>query len=468
MLPTPIIALIFVFVLLLLFSAAWLGAMAAPVDVSQHEQYVAVMRAEEFVLPDNTVGQIPSTFIGLIHMALALQLDNTTRLVTTVWHQVDFATSVIVNGPAAAGHNPTPALQLLPQFVLASGAAAAASNCPIQGSFLIPSASVVLALRMGLLFAQIQTGTATGNLRGQFYPRRDALVAFIGNVPGALSPDRGMAVFRAHRVPNVASFVYLDYWILSTYTGGNFSAITGGANFIPVAVFGQIPAQSTAVTLLITPSFVPPGQQGPVLPLTEVFTGFPLVGVGSSELVLTLDVGGPQIVFSQFCRVAVYTDFNVFLFNATSGSGGAAVVPSLFLLALSLTVVCFLLVDGYPVAVGECNTSVAGGVIFKITGGSPPYPIIPKLARAVAKVPECTYTPPDGVSYRDVDAISKMLKERDHLVPTVSDVVYDTPCHEAYAQKKGHLWRWPEPYCFDYRFHDTPSGEHPPPYGVQL
>lgn len=286
-------------------------------DVLAHEQYVAVMHSEEYVLPNGTVGQYPSLFIGLFYMAVRLQPDNITySLQTVVWHQIGYATNITLDGPAPPGQNP---VSSLPLIVLALGYAAEPSNCPIVGSYFVDQA-FMNSLRSGKLFVQIRTATFTGNVRGQIYSRHDAAIAFLGNSPGSLIPTMGMAVIQGVVIQGRPNFAFMNYWIVSNYVEGVFMAIAGGANYTPLAVFGEIGAGNT----------YPPGSlvisepgTGPVVTTKMLFTNSPLVGPGSTGLVLTIQVSQLITVFSQFCRVVRYNDFDIYNSNGTSSAAAA-------------------------------------------------------------------------------------------------------------------------------------------------
>lgn len=304
--------------LLALIIASRDGARAVFVpDVLAHEQYVAVMHSEEYVLPNGTVGQYPSLFIGLFFMAVRLQPDNVTYMIqTVVWHQIGYATNITLDGPAPAGQNP---VSPLPLIVLALGYAAAPANCPIVGAYIVDQA-FINNLRAGHMFVQIRTATYTGNVRGQIYSRHDAAVAFMGNTPGSLIPTVGMAIIQGVAIKDRPNFAYMNFWMVSNYVEGVFVAIAGGTNYTPLAVFGEIGAGNT----------YPPGSlvisepgAGPVVTEKMLFTNYPLVGPGSTGLVLTIQVSQLMTVFSQFCRVVRYNDFDIYNSNGTASAAAA-------------------------------------------------------------------------------------------------------------------------------------------------
>lgn len=316
------------------------------IDIAAQEQYTAVMRAEEFVNADGSLGPQPpvSVFIGLLHVAVVSgggPGDMTATIQTTVWHQVAFATLVAINGPAAPGKLPPAGQQAVPLLTLAAGGAATADKCPIQGTWTV-STQLLAWMRANLLFATIVSpagvGAGSGNLRGAVYSGRDALVAFLGGTPGARGDaSRGMGVFRAVPVASPpgwkgGALCYLNFWILSPFTEGQFASVSGGANFTSNAVFGLIPAgQSTAVTLAISD----PTVQAPVVTLATAYTEDPIVGVGSTNMVLILNVAQQRIIFSQVLHVAYYTDY--LAFNSNGTSAGAALRPAWWLAAAAAT-----------------------------------------------------------------------------------------------------------------------------------
>jgi hypothetical protein len=115
------------------------------------------------------------------------------------------------------------------------------------------------------------------------------------------------------------------YWILSTYTSGQFGSVQGAVNFTTNAVFAAIPAnQSTAVTAVVTAPGLAPTQCGPVVPYGVAIAGEPvLVGPGSTRMLLVLQGVQTQRFFSELFRVAVWSDVATMLQNATGGAGGA-------------------------------------------------------------------------------------------------------------------------------------------------
>jgi hypothetical protein len=305
-----------------------LTALSHEVNVTSVEQYVAVMRLEEYVPQPANNGTLSSLFIGLIHISVTSFASPPANpnyvLETTVWHQVDFANNISINGPAAAGQL-APSLPLL---VLAAGPAVLPTNCPLQGSWTV-DAAFMRFLRAGLMYVQIQSSQAAGDLRGNIYSRRDALVAFIGNTPGAFAADQGMAVIQAVQVTGGRAstsqtgspqrLVYLKYWILTRYTSGTFAFITGGTNYTNAGIFAPIPAgQTTNVTLTITPYVVNPGDEAPVQFFNTIFNSFPFYGPGSSNIVLVLQGVQQFVVFSQFIAMAVWNDYEVLSSNGTN------------------------------------------------------------------------------------------------------------------------------------------------------
>jgi hypothetical protein len=289
---------------------------AAPMNVTANEQYVAVMRSDEYVLSSGLIGQFPSIFIGLLHIAV-LPPDPTAppstpyRISTTVWHDVGFATNISLMGYAKAGVN---APTNLPLIVLAGTSATSnVSACPIQGTYVITE-QFLQNLRAGLVYAQIRTAQNTGNLRGQIYSRRDAMFAAMGLAPGSLDPQYGMSIFQIVVINGRSNYLLMNYWVVSLYRDGLVGATTGGTNYTPAAVFGQIPpAQTTYATLLIANAT----STGPVVPYNLAITGYPLVGPGSTDLILTITTTSTFTVFSQLFRVAYYTDYLVLLNNGT-------------------------------------------------------------------------------------------------------------------------------------------------------
>jgi hypothetical protein len=306
-------------------------------NVFAKEQYVTVLRAEDYVQPNGRANDQPSVYIGLLHIAV---IDNTTQIQTTLWHNVANPAYFYLNGPAAAGSIPSNH-SALPLLMLASSHALDPANCPIQGTFTV-SPRILLLLRTNMLYAEIDVvgSDSVGNIRGQIYFRDDALVGFMPNVPGQFSADNGMAVLRAHEagILNGVQYVYLDFWFLSVYTAGQFISIAGGADLSTQVLFGAIPSgQTTSVTLLIAQPML-----GPVVPFSTAFTGSPLVGPGSSGMELALQQTQTLIIFSQFVRMSDLQDDAVFASNGTASTGAPSVVRAEAYLLPMITIIVSL------------------------------------------------------------------------------------------------------------------------------
>jgi hypothetical protein len=156
-------------------------------------------------------------------------------------------------------------------------------------------------------------------MRGQFYSRRDVLLAYPSLNPfNGLNYDAtaGMALLYIQPSPNQPGYVTVEYWILSRYQSpAVWNANNGFVNFTTAIIFGVIPVtQTTAVTLTVFPA----GAASIVAPLPLVFTARmegdpggtgPITGPGSSKLVLTLQTSFLETIFSDFIRIAYYEDF---------------------------------------------------------------------------------------------------------------------------------------------------------------
>jgi hypothetical protein len=308
------------------------GATFPPyVSVSAEIQYATVMRAEDYVFPNGTVGAFPSLFIGLAHMAV-IPIANSvmSTLQVTVWHQVEFATQIeIRDAPAGVANT-----DLLPLFIVASTGMnnVAPVNCPIMVHFIVDPV-FVSNLTKGLIYMQIISTNPiqpSGLLRGQFYSRRDVLVAFPSVNPfNGLNYDAtaGMALLYIQPSPNQPGYVTVEYWILSRYQSpAVWNANNGFVNFTTAIIFGPIPVtQTTAVTLTVFPA----GAALIIAPLPIVFTARmsgnpggtgPITGPGSSKLVLTLQTSFLETIFSDFIRLAYYQDFAFLNGSITSAS----------------------------------------------------------------------------------------------------------------------------------------------------
>ncbi len=309
-------------ILLLLFIGVAYAQTVA--NVYADEQYATVMRAEDYVFNNGTVGASPSLFIGLFHMAIEPGPGSMYTMTTLVWHQVDFATQIEmrVAPPGIANTEP------LPSFVLATGAGAPASNSPIFGSFVIDSV-FLKNLRAGLVYVQVLASQVSGFLRGQLQSRHDVIVAFPSLTPFTgtqYTATAGMALVYAQPSPHQPGFVTLEYWILSRYASpAIWNANDGYVNFSTAVLFGPIPVdQTTEVTLTVTPEGVPLI----IAQIGLVFTSRmannlggtgPITGPGSSRLVLTRQSNFIEETYSEFIRLAYYTD--AAFANTTSGAG---------------------------------------------------------------------------------------------------------------------------------------------------
>lgn len=297
-----------------------------PINITSNEQYTCVLRSEEYVDYFGNVGQTPSLFIGLIFISV-ISLDPPT-IQTVLWHQVSFAVNATINGPVDPNGGTNPASVLLPLITLAStNAAAGSANCPITGTWIVDDFFMDY-LRSSRLLCQIESGTNTGNLRGQIFSkytpasgratyRRDAFVAFLGPMA-----ENGMAVFRAHVLPPPAapnSLVYLDYWILSKISSASavFQAIQAGNGYLPVALFEANPDPDADNSILVK-RWISLPELGPVVPYSMAITGNPIFGPGSSNLILTVLDADLINTFTSFYRLAYYTDMDVFKSNTSS------------------------------------------------------------------------------------------------------------------------------------------------------
>jgi len=326
------------------------GAAGMAINITSNEQYTSVMRAEEYVYPNGTLGPTPplSLFVGLLHVSVVAYGATTATIQTTIWHQVAFATQVAINGPASPGQLPPAGQQLVPLLLLAQGAAAGSANCPMQGTWVV-TLQFLTWMRNNLLFASVSAAGdvngGTGNLRGAVYSGRDALVTFMSGTPGAAgTTTTGMGIFRAvpFSAPTIKTpLVYLNYWILSLYTEGQFQTVSGGlSNLTSSAVFAPIPAgQSTAVTAVVST----PGS-GPVVPQSYAYTEYPIVGIGSTNMLLILEVAQQRIYFAELLHVAWWKDYQVFLTNgsSTNSAGPALEPPFSASLVLALTLILAL------------------------------------------------------------------------------------------------------------------------------
>lgn len=319
------------------------------VSVSAEMQYATVMRAEDYVFPNGTVGSFPSLFIGLAHMAvIPIANTQTGTLQVTVWHQVDFATQIELRAaPVGVANN-----DVLPLFVVASSMMGNVdpTNCPIMVSFIV-DAVFMHNLTQNLIYMQIIASQSTGFLRGQFDSRRDVLVDFPSLNPfNGFNYDAtaGMAILYMQPSFHQPGYVTVEYWILSRYKSPSvWNANDGFVNFTAAIFFNTIPVtQTTSVTLTVTPT----GAPLIVARLDLVFTSRmdgnlggtgPITGPGSSKLVLALQGPFTYTIFSDFIRLAYYKDFAVA--NETSTSPAMFNSPSSLLTILAMLAASILI-----------------------------------------------------------------------------------------------------------------------------
>jgi len=243
---------------------------------------------------------------------------------TLVWHQVDFATQIEMRvAPAGLANT-----ELLPSFILASGAGATASNSPIFGSFVIDEI-FLNDLRSSLVYVQVLADQPAGLLRGQLQSRRDVLMAFpsLNAFTGTnYDATAGMALVYFQPAPQ-PRFVTLTFWILSRYAAPSvWNANNGFGNFTTAVIFGVIPiTQTTGVTLAISPDGAVPIVCEEPLVYTSPTNALPgqtgpITGPGSSKLVLVRQGNFIEETFSDFIRLAYYEDR--FFANITGSASG--------------------------------------------------------------------------------------------------------------------------------------------------
>lgn len=329
----------FVFILALLC----LADAQSTVNVWADEQYATVLCSSNYVYNNGTIGAIPSLFIGLFHLSIEEGPGLLYTMTTVVWHQVDFATQIEMRvAPEGVANT-----ELLPAYILATGAAATASNSPIFGSFTI-DAVFLNYLRQSLVYVQVLANQPAGLLRGQLQSRRDVLVAFpsLSAFTGTnYDATAGMALVYFQPAPQ-RRFVTLTYWILSRYAAPSvWNANDGFTNFTTAVIFGTIPVtQTTGVTLTITPDgAVPIVCEEPLVytsPTRDLpgQTG-PITGPGSSKLVLVRQGNFIEETFSDFIRLAYYED----RFFANITGDAAAIGPGHFLLLITTALMCMII-----------------------------------------------------------------------------------------------------------------------------
>jgi hypothetical protein len=241
--------------LLLLALAPSECAAVVPVNVSVPEQYATVLAWDQYV----PTLAVPSTFVGLLYltvtplnMAPGNLSANTYRVDTYLYHNIPFALVLAVYGPAARGaHNGSVLLFHLNDPSTDPGSA----GCPQTVSVVI-SERVVTWLRQGLLYAQIDSNGAGGELRGQIETRNDLYFCALGD-PAANASYTGAVVVRGYTV-SISGVrqtlpsqpLGVDYWLLSaTEASRGFAAgfpSTEIANFD----FGVLPSNVEFVNML--------------------------------------------------------------------------------------------------------------------------------------------------------------------------------------------------------------------------
>ena len=317
---------IFLFLLLLVYAKA-----ATIPGINSHEQYATVMRAEDYVFSSGAVGDYPSLFIGLFHMAVLGNVTTTVEI--TIWHGMEFAQQIEIRGPAERGLANNASLPLL-VIARALDGNIAPELCPLTRTFVV-TAGFLQNLRTGLLYVQIIADQVSGHIRGQLEARRDVLVDF-ASPPGQYTAVDGMSILYVTLAEHQPGQVGVQYWILSRKKVGVFNAVTGSSNFSVAATFGPVPAGVTTDVSLVIAS------QGFYLSIaeSEVFSypgspPNPLTGPGSSRLSLQYQGNFLTNVYSDYIRMPVTSDFAI-LNGSLQSNGSGRLAPSFVLLIFTL------------------------------------------------------------------------------------------------------------------------------------
>jgi hypothetical protein len=191
-------------------------------EYTAEDQYATVLVSNQYV-PTQT---IPSPFFGLFYASVETldKINKTTytyTMTTLLWHNVAFATNIVIGGAVPAGQTG------VVLFTLSGVGVASSIYCPFQSSYNV-SQQFVDALRQGLIYVEISSdGQPTGQLRGQIVRRSDVYFAPLreGTV--------GLAIAKLYNITD-PFFAGMDFWMLSIVgLGSQFvgvSAQTGNIN----------------------------------------------------------------------------------------------------------------------------------------------------------------------------------------------------------------------------------------------
>jgi len=171
------------------------------------EQYATVLVGRQVVPPLLTVPQS----VGLVYFTVEPSGTNL-RVYSTVWHNVESATAIMLYGPAPREGTGGAIMSLVP---LAGSANPA--NCPIERTFVLSSQHID-TLRDGLMYVQIDSATdPDASVRGQIESRNDIYISFalaIAPVPAEVEDAAGFFVGLPPTVPPRNTFIPVGMGII--------------------------------------------------------------------------------------------------------------------------------------------------------------------------------------------------------------------------------------------------------------
>jgi len=296
-----------------------MGQSLARPDADADEQYATVLVGAGVVPAPAT----QSTFIGILYLSVAPLGHNRFRLTTTLWHDVSFATTAYVKGPAARGHSGLTLFSLVP-----AGGSAESTACPIRTTTTLDATGINM-LRSGEFYAEITSGAVPGGaLRGQIEPRSDVYVAFVNDPALSMSDDNttGLALVYASSIgqdpENPLSYVALDHWIVGrTGAGATFLGTDGGAGGNQTFNFGPGIASSAGFTTLFP---TPTTFRSSAIQRRNLFVATPAFGTNSSRLSLVVQKDpGVNTFLGDFFRLPGARSLVPGVFGSGGGGGSA-------------------------------------------------------------------------------------------------------------------------------------------------
>lgn len=218
---------------------------SALINVTSTEQYVTLMRTEDYINP-STQHHVsdPSVFIGIVHISVV----SDTQIQVTGMHQVAIATKISLEGPVS-GAGSASTLPSIHVFATGPGA----SNGFFQATITL-TPIVFGFLRTGQLYVEITSGGATsGRIRGNIQDRHDLLINFMSNNTGntAFKADDGMLVLSYTPLSNQPGRDEVSYWMVTPLTTAGTFILANGVDQ-QIAPLADYVAGSAKITSVIS------------------------------------------------------------------------------------------------------------------------------------------------------------------------------------------------------------------------